>query len=112
LSTFDPSSFKDFSNVATPMELHDYKLPFKPIVLSFKVQAFVDVTINQPSSCSFIIFQSTCPTITIGQTFCYSLNVVVGQTSCPILDVVVEDVIMRPWIIQHKQAMFSLIGVS
>jgi len=90
-----PSSSKDFSNVATPMELHDYGLPSKPIGLFFKVQAFVDVTINQPSSRSFIIFQSTCPTNTIGQTFCSSLDVV-GQASYPILNVVVEDVIMRP----------------
>jgi hypothetical protein len=75
------------------MELHDYDLPSKPIGLFFKVQAFVDVTINQPSSRSFIIFQFTCPTNTIGQTFCSSLDVV-GQASYPILDVV-EDVIMR-----------------
>jgi hypothetical protein len=112
LSDFAPSSFKDFSNVATPLELHDYGLPYEPIGLSFKVQDFVDVTINQPSSPSFIIFQSTCRTITISQTFCSSLNVVVGQAFCPILDVVVEDVVMKPWTIQHKQAMLSLISIS
>jgi hypothetical protein len=66
LSHFDPSSIKDFSNVATPLELHDYGLPYEPIGLSFKVQDFVDVIVGQPSSPSFIIFQSTCPTITIG----------------------------------------------
>jgi hypothetical protein len=111
LFDFDPSSFKDFSNVATPLELHDYGLPCEPIGLSFKVQDFVDVTISQLSSPSFIIFQSTCPTITIGQTFCSSLNVV-GQAFCPILDVVVEDVVMKPLTIQHKQAMLNLISVS
>jgi hypothetical protein len=62
LSNFDPSSFKDFSNVVTPLELHEYGLPYEPIGLSFKVQDFVDVTVGQPSSFSFIIFESTCPT--------------------------------------------------
>lgn len=38
LSNFDPFSFEDFSNVATPLELHDYDLLFESVGL-FKVQA-------------------------------------------------------------------------
>jgi hypothetical protein len=47
------------------LELRDYDLPSKLVGLS-KIQAFVDVVVGQPSCLGFIVFQSTCPTVTIG----------------------------------------------
>ncbi len=71
---FNPFSFEDFSDGITPLELYDYDLPSKLVDLS-KVQAFVDVAVDQSSCLGFIIFQSTCPTITFGQTSYSSLDV-------------------------------------
>lgn len=74
---FDPFSFEDFYDVITPLELHDYDLPSIFVGLS-KVQAFVDVVVGQPSCLGFTIFQSTCPSVIIGQTFYSSLDVTIN----------------------------------
>jgi hypothetical protein len=73
LFDFDHFSFEDFSNITVFLELHNYDLLAKLVGLSL-VQASIDV-VGQPSCLYFIIFQSTCPNVTIGQTYCSSLDV-------------------------------------